>query len=102
MSAIKRLLRLYRVTDPVKSDVPGVFQDSELQALYDELVAQGSASLKDAIEVGTAIEKLDISDLKRLRAQTGRVAIRRVYSNLLDGSYNHLAAFNRALVTYGG
>ena len=73
-----------------------------MQKLYDELVAQGSASLKDAIEVGIAIEKLDISDLKTLRARTSRVAIKRVYTNLINGSNNHLAAFNRALVTYGG
>ena len=102
MSAVKRLLTLYRVTDPVKTDVPGVFRDPKLQGLYDELVAQGSASLKDAIEVGIAIEKLDISDLKTLRAQTSRAAIKRVYTNLISGSNNHLAAFNRALVTYGG
>ena len=90
------LLTLYRVIDPVKTDVPGVFRDPELQQLYDELVAQGSASLKDAIEVGITIEKLDISDLKTLRAQTSRVTIKRVYTNLTNGSYNHLAAFNRA------
>jgi hypothetical protein len=101
MLAVKRLLTLYRVADPVKSDVPGVFKDPELQRLYNELIAQGGASLKDALAVGVAIEKLDITDLKALRAETSRATIKRVYTSLLGGSYNHLAAFNTALVAYG-
>jgi hypothetical protein len=101
MVAVKRLLTLYRVPDPVKSDVPGVFKDPELQRLYNELVAQGGASLQEALAVGIAIEKLDISDLKTLRAETSRATIKRVYTSLLGGSYNHLAAFNTALVAYG-
>lgn len=99
--AVKRLLARYRVTDPINIDVPGVFQDPELEHLYDELVAQGSVSLRDAIEVGIVIEKLDISDLKTLRAQTSRVAVKRVYTNLVDGSYKHLAGFNRAFAIFG-
>jgi hypothetical protein len=95
--AVRRLLTLYHVPDPVKTDVRGVFADPGLQKLYDELVMRGDASLEDALKVGVAIEKLDISDLKTLRSQTASRTIRRVYSNLLDGSYNHLSAFTRAL-----
>lgn len=100
--AIKRLLVRYGVTDPVQTDVPGVFKNAELQELYDALVAQGSASLKDALQVGVAIEKLDISDLTEGRAEMTRTDIKRVYGNLLRASERHLVAFERQLDGSGG
>lgn len=100
MTAIKRLLTLYKVSDPVKSTRIGVFTNDHLDDLYDELVAQGSKSLEDALEVGIAIEKLDIADLKEARTHTTRTTIKRVYDNLTQGSENHLAAFERAMDTY--
>lgn len=100
--AIKRLLVRYGVTDPVQTDVPGVFKNAELQELYDALVAQGSASFKDALQVGVVIEKLDISDLTEGRAEMTRTDIKRVYGNLLRASERHLVAFERQLDGSGG
>jgi hypothetical protein len=62
------------------------------------LVAQAS-TLESALLVGVAIEELDIDDLTVcLGASYLRTkAIRNVYSNLLDGSFNHLVAFTTAL-----
>ena len=71
----------------------GVFTDPELQALYDQLVAQGSESLSSALRVGAAIEEIDILDLEERLAQTAQPDIVQVYQNLLAGSSNHLRAF---------
>jgi hypothetical protein len=95
--AIKDLLDRYDVTDPAETDVPGVFENHELQELYDDLVAQGSASLEDGLWVGVAIEVLDISDLTACLERTTHADIRNVYGNLIDGSYSHLAAFEKVL-----
>lgn len=84
------------VADP-RIDQVGVFADPSLQALYDRLVAQGSTSLQDAYEVGVAIEELDIADLNADLAVEDDPAVIAVMQNLLNGSTNHLAAFQRQL-----
>ncbi len=43
---------------------PGVFANEHIQELYNQLIDKGSRSLKDALEVGTTIEEVDIIDLK--------------------------------------
>jgi len=92
MDQIKQLLDRYDLTDPALA--PGQFTDPALQALYDQLVAQGSVSLADAMNVGVLIEQTDIADLQARIAQTDNADIQMVYSNLLNGSYNHLTAFS--------
>ena len=92
MDQIKLLLDRYGLADPALA--PGQFTDPALQALYDQLVAQGSVSLADAMNVGVLIEQTDIADLQERIAQTDNADIQMVYSNLLNGSYNHLAAFS--------
>lgn len=91
--AVAYLLERYDVSDPAVGNELGVFTDPELQALYDELVAQGSQSIADAIKVGAAIEEIDILDLQERMADTANADILRVYENLLAGSENHLRAF---------
>ncbi len=92
-ASVKTLLDRYGLEDPVGDNTIGVFEDEHLQALYDQLVAQGSASLASALEVGAAIEEIDILDLQKDLALTDKADIQRVYQNLLNGSYNHLRAF---------
>ena len=91
--AVKRLLDQYGLPDPVDTNGVGVFTDSDLQALYDQLVEQGGQSLVDAFSVGAAIEEIDILDLEERIAQTENADIIQVYERLLNGSYNHLRAF---------
>ena len=79
-------------TRPRGNDL-GTFTDTKLQALYDQLVAQGSESVTDALKVGAAIEEIDILDLHERLAATDNAAIERVYNSLLAGSENHLRAF---------
>ncbi len=93
--AVKQLLERYGLADPVSGLAAGEFQNADLQTLYDDLVAQGSRSLGDALLVGGAIEEIDILDLQDELSQTDKADIQRVYQNLLAGSQNHLRAFSR-------
>ena len=88
---IKLLLDRYGLADPALE--PGRFTDANLQALYDQLIAQGSVSLTDALNVGALVEQTDIADLQARLAQTDNADIQLVYNNLMNASYNHLAAF---------
>ena len=91
--AVAYLLDRYDITDPAAGNDLGEFTDEKLQALYDQLVAQGSKSVADALKVGAAIEEIDILDLQERLAETDNADIERVYNSLLAGSENHLRAF---------
>ncbi|MCB0076807.1 MAG: DUF2202 domain-containing protein [Anaerolineales bacterium] len=93
MDAVLTLVDRYGLTDPVGDNGIGIFTDPDLQAMYDDLVAQGEASLVDALEVGIYIEEVDILDLQELIAESSKSDLDRVYGNLLDGSENHLRGF---------
>ena len=102
MAAIKTLLDRYGITDPAAGKAVGVFADASLQALYNQLVAQGRQSLSAALKVGGAIEEIDILDLKERLATTTHSDIQQVYTSLLNGSYNHLRSFVSTLTTQTG
>ncbi|GEM_PF-221940 len=91
--AVKTLLDIHGIGDPVSTDDRGIFTDQELQTLYDDLVNQGDASLLEALIVGATIEDLDIKDLNELIAQTENPDILIVYNNLRKGSRNHIRSF---------
>jgi hypothetical protein len=101
-NALKMLLDRYQIPDPAATTAPGVFANEELQALYDQLVADGTQSLAAALRVGGAIEEIDILDLQERVAHTTKADITRVYQSLLDGSYNHLRSFVSTLKTQTG
>jgi hypothetical protein len=92
MDAIKTLLVRYGVVDPVTDDAVGKFTE-KFQTLYNELILAGSVSLIDALKVGMFIEETDIDDLEKALALTTHRDIKKVYTDLMNGSYNHLAAF---------
>lgn len=96
MDAVKSLLIKYNIEVPVLDDTIGVFENEELQSLYDELVEKGLTSLNDAYEVAVTIEETDIADLEE-RMENASSDAQKVFSNLLRGSNNHLQAFNRQL-----
>ena len=100
--AVKTLLLKYSLPDPALNHVEGVFVNTDLQALYTSLVAQGKASLIAALTVGATIEDLDINDLhNHIAADIDNQDIVFVFSNLEKGSRNHLRAFNRLLTAKG-
>lgn len=94
MDAVKGLLDAYGLTDPVVDGAVGKFINPELRDQYTELLAQGN-TLKGALEVGILVEEKDLEDLAAAMNETDEPCIDRVYSNLLKGSTNHLAAFSR-------
>jgi hypothetical protein len=99
--AILALLIKYGVDDPAAAKPAGVFEDPELQALYDTLLAAGAPSLIAGLQVGALIEETDIQDIEERKAVTDAPDILAVYESLLCGSRNHLRAFDRALLALG-
>ena len=100
--AVLALLERYAIPDPVGTHGIGVFTDPDLQGLYDSLVATGGASLIDALQVGAAIEEIDILDIEvRQEDIIENEDIDNVYEMLLKGSRNHLRAFVKNLVNQG-
>lgn len=93
MDALGRLISRYRLTDPAKGNAAGVFENAQLQALYDTLIAKGTASPAAAIQVGLDIERLDIADLQNRAATAKHTDVRWVFQQLERGSNNHLRAF---------
>ena len=95
-SRVLALLEARDIPDP-RSSQAGVFADQSLQKLYAELIAQGSQSLEEAYKVGVAIEEMDIADIKQdlKTLDPSQTDIETVLEALLQGSENHLRAFNR-------
>ena len=93
------LLERYGIEDPMAGHVTGSFTIPEIQALYDQVVAAGSESSVDALEVGALIEETDIADLRRLASDVAGIQV--AYTELEQGSQNHLRAFVRQLDSRG-
>jgi len=100
--AVRRLIEAYGLEDPAATNPAGVFENDDLQALYNQLVAMGQPSLIDALKVGCLIEEKDIQDINDKKAEVlDEPDIVQVYDNLLCGSRNHLRAFNSNLLNQG-
>lgn len=97
MDAVLALLVRYGLEDPAAGKAAGEFTDQTLQALYDQLIVQGSESLEAAYGVGVLIEETDIVDLESHLEHVEHSDIRNVYESLLQGSQNHLASFQSYL-----
>lgn len=93
---VAALLPSYGLADPRSAEV-GVFVNSELQELFNQLIAQGSQSMTEALKVGVLIEEKDIADLQDAMSATQDPSILRVLETLKQGSENHLKAFSRQL-----
>ncbi len=92
MDAVLSLLVKYGISDPASAEA-GVFTNTELQGLYNQLIRQGQASLLGALRAGAFIEEYDIRDLRTAYGESTKADLRRVYGNLERGSENHLKAF---------
>ena len=92
MDQVKSLLDRYNLPDPALEEV-GNFTNSDIQSLYDSLVERGRTSQIEALYVGALIEEVDIDDLQNAIAETNNRALERMYTKLMNGSYNHLRAF---------
>ena len=97
MDAVLGLLESFDIPDPADTSPAGVFENTDLQGLYDDLVELGSQSLGDALKVGAMIEEIDILDLDEYLEIAQNSEIREVFTNLRKGSENHLRAFTSTL-----
>jgi hypothetical protein len=101
MDAILYLIDTYGLVDPVGDNPEGVFQNQELQQLYDELIETGSAGRAEALKVGALIEEVDIIDLQTdLEEVAENEEVVRVFTNLCNASERHLKAFVNVLKLY--
>ncbi len=97
MKTVGALLDKYSIPDPIKDDTIGVFENQELQDLYDNLIESGNKSLLDALKVGAKIEEMDIYDLEKVLKNTDNEDISKIYTNLQRASRNHLRAFDKQI-----
>jgi|GEM_PF-4745666 len=95
MDALDSLLDAYGLDSPNDDAVAGVYEDADLQAMYDELLAQGSESETAALGVGALVEETDIADLREQDVDADAIA--QVYDRLEHASEHHLRAFVRTL-----
>ena len=102
MDAILMLLNKYSLTDPVGSNAVGVFNNTILQNLYNQLLLQGNTNVPEAYKVGATIEDLDIFDLKTALINIDNQDIRLVYDMLTKGSRNHMRSFYKNILNAGG
>jgi hypothetical protein len=101
--AVSSLIIRYKLNDPMAVDVDGEFENSELQIIYDSLIASGAISLLEGLYVGARVEELDIYDIERLtKIIVDNSDIVLIYNNLLKGSRNHLRSFNKQITLIGG
>lgn len=101
MDQILTLLKAYGMADPASSQ-RGIFNNSQLQQLYTDLIALVDKSLLDAFSVGATIEDLDIRDLFDCEARTLKTDLLMVYQNLRCGSRNHLRSYYAQIDSNGG
>lgn len=100
MDKILCILDFYGIEDPASEEI-GVFNNPDLQELYDNLIALGSQSLNDALTAGATIEDVDIVDLENNMLETDDTDILRVFESLSCGSGNHLRSFTTILTKRG-
>jgi hypothetical protein len=81
--------------DTVTEDALVHMVEEAFGTLFDQLVAEGSASDAAAMRVGVTIEQMDIADLQGRLAATMPSDVAQAFERLLAGSERHLAAFQR-------
>lgn len=101
MSNVLQLLNTYNIDDPASTEI-GVFNNSALQAIYNELIEQSSISLIEALKVGDKIEDLDIRDLALNELRTDKSDLLSLYGSLKCGSINHLRSFHSQVLQNNG
>jgi len=99
MDKLLKLLDDYKIEDPASNTV-GVFNNAELQNLYNVLAHQADSSLKEALIVAATIEDVDIFDIDQFIGRTSQKDIIDAYEKLNCGSDNHMRAFTDKLAAY--
>jgi len=96
MDAVRNLCVKYGIDIPEVDAEVGSFELEPMIVLYTDFVTERETSLLAALEVGKAIEIMDIKDLSD--ALDGMPKdVQKVLTNLINGSINHLEAFENAI-----
>lgn len=95
LSLVRTAMAANGVSDQTAGDGVGIFDDPNVQRLYDRLVAQGSAGATAATAVGVVIEQMDIDELDKALAASLPADVESTLDTLRSGSERHLAAFSR-------
>lgn len=90
--SVKNIIEKYNLEDPFINST-GVFENEELQNIYNDLIEKGSNSYIDALKIGAMIEELDIKDIRDSLNYIDNEDIIFVFNNLEKGSVNHLNSF---------
>ena len=93
LTEVRFVLDRYGIADPTDGLAAGTFASTKTQALYDELLASGSASVEAAYTAARTVESTDIGDLRSAMSSLAAPDVSAVYTHLLAGSEQHLAAF---------
>lgn len=97
MNNVKAMLDNLGIADPVVDESTGAFANTDILALYGDLLARGSTSLAAGLAVGAYIEEFDLIDVQKARDEaasgSNQLPILQTYDSLLCGSRNHLRAF---------
>ena len=101
MDKVLQIMVVYGLADPASNET-GVFNNDELQNLYDGLINEVNVSLINALIVGATIEELDIKDIELFLQRTIKEDISSMYESLICGSRNHLRTYYSQIVTDGG
>lgn len=100
IDAARGLCERYSVDiSEVDEDSIGNFEIDVLQELYESCVLEGEKGILNALLMGKLIEDIDIEDLQHAMSDEFGMPddVIRVYGNLLEGSFNHLEAFETAI-----
>ncbi len=91
-AALRTILTRYNLADPTAGLAAGEFSTTAFQKLYNDLIGQATTAA-NALEVGIAVEKLDIADLTSSLDGVTAPDVVQTYTNLRNASQHHLAAF---------
>jgi len=96
------LIDKYNLTDPAIGMAMGAFKSQSLQAHFDQLITEGSASLPAAYSTAAKMQEVNIVTLQN---QLDRVAnnrdLRHIYNALLVTTRNHLRVMVNGMAAYG-
>ncbi|MBN2664832.1 MAG: DUF2202 domain-containing protein [Bacteroidales bacterium] len=97
---VVKMLTKYEIEYTPKTD-RGKYNDPKMEQLYLDLVLEGKKSIVDALKTGAKIEDLDIFDLNSaIENDVDSNDITAVFTNIRQGSYQHIKAFTNVLKRY--
>ncbi len=97
---VLNLLSIYSIPDPASAQI-GIFNNIELQTIYNQLKAQVDISAEESLQVGATIEELDINDIDDFLVNTTNPKLVNLYNKLNCGSKNHIRSFTNQLTAIG-